>query len=260
MNHSSRDKKAVSLIQKTFSGLSDEQGPTGYAAVDGARNMLNQMTGEAIMKKELEGVRCSEFDLKQLRILRELEQDIAFVNSEASGARSEVLRAQEVIQVVEETKLPLNRVALEQHKERCRIDLAMLRHQLAIVESDIEVMKGILKMVCAEDVRTVKTMFVQANASDLTMMEDGELVKCVACGQQTVWLKHNKVQPLLAKLQSDVAKAYLEDNLLEEFGTNEHRAATVFISESEIARHRVSPLDVGSNLGKKPLPGGKACN
>jgi len=35
--------------------------------------------------------------------LRELEQDISFVNSEASGARSEVLRAQEVISVVEVT-------------------------------------------------------------------------------------------------------------------------------------------------------------
>merc|ERR1719401_2192700 len=152
MNHSSRDKKAVSLIQKTFSGLSDEQGPTGYAAVDPARNMLNQMTSEAVMKKELEGVRCSEFDIKQLKILRELEQDIAFVNSEASGARSEILRAQEVISVIEETKLPLTREALAQHNERCRIDLAMLRQQLAIVLADAEVMKSILGMVCAEDV------------------------------------------------------------------------------------------------------------
>lgn len=156
--------------------------------------------------------------------------------------------------------MPMTRSALKQHNERCRIDLAMLRQQLAIVNSDIEVMKGILKMVCADDVRTVKTMLLQTNTSDMNMMEDGELVKCVACGQQTVWLKHNKVQPMLAKLQSDVAKAYLEDNLLDEFGTNEHRAATVFISESEVAHHRLSPLDVGSNLDKKPQFGGQACN
>merc|ERR1719162_2949743 len=110
-------------------------------------------------------------------------------------------------------------------------------------------MKNILAMVCAEDVRKVKTtMLLQMNTSDASMMEDGELVSCVACGQQTVWLKHNKVQPLLAKLQSEVAKAYLEDNLIEEFGTNEHRASTVFISESEVAQQRSSvmpsPLDI----------------
>jgi len=266
MNHSSADSKSVGFIQNTITGkdVSNDDAPNadlkGYAAVNKARDMLNSMMDEAVMKKELEGVRCSEFDIKQLKILRELEQDISFVNSEASGARSEVLRAQEVIQVVEETKLPLTRDALRQHNERCRIDLAMLRQQLAIVLSDIEVMKGILKMVCAEDVRTVKTMFLQTNTSDMSMMEDGELVQCIACGRQAVWLKHNKVQPMLAKLQSDVAKAYLEDNLIEEFGTNEHRAATVFISESEVAKHRSSPLDITEDLGKKPQFGGEACN
>merc|ERR1719469_1589762 len=172
MNHSSLKSKLVGFIQNTIQGHGASNGEaelSGYAAVNSARDMLNSMTDQAIMTKELEGVRCSEFDLKQLRILRELEQDISFVNSEASGARSEVLRAQEVIQVVEEIKLPLTRTALIQHNERCRIDLAMLRQQLAIVQSDIEVMKGILRMVCAEDVRTVKTMLVQANTSDTTM-------------------------------------------------------------------------------------------
>jgi len=265
MSMNASDSKLVGFIQGTLKGRDvtvEDQDPKGYAAVNKARDMLNAMMDEAVMKKELEGVRCSEFDLKQLKILRELEQDISFVNSEASGARSEVLRAQEVIQVVEEVKLPLTRTALKQHNERCRIDLAMLRQQLAIVLSDIEVMKGILKMVCAEDVRKVETMLVQANSSDMVMMEDGELVKCVACGQQTVWLKHNKVQPLLAKLQSDVARAYVEDNLVEEFGTNEHRATTVFIDEREIAEHRGGPLDVGgSGLEKKPQFGSPGtCN
>merc|ERR1719272_2744340 len=100
MNHSSSDAKLVGFIQDTIKkgqAVADAD-PNGYAAVDKARDMLNSMMDEAVMKKELEGVRCSEFDIKQLRILRELEQDIAYVNSEASGARSEVLRAQEVIQ------------------------------------------------------------------------------------------------------------------------------------------------------------------
>merc|ERR1719246_438395 len=161
MNYSGADAKVLGFIQNTLAGRAvddTDQAPMGYAAVNKARDMLNAMMDEAVMKKELEGVRCSEFDIKQLRILRELEQDIAFVNSEASGARSEVPRAQEVISVIEETKLPLTRLALRQHNQRCRIDLAMLRQQLAIVLADAEVMKGILRMVCAEDVRTVSLL------------------------------------------------------------------------------------------------------
>merc|ERR1719511_336768 len=124
--------------------------PTGYAAVDKARDMLNDMIDEAIMKKELEHVRCSEFDTKQVKILKELEMDIAYVNSEASAAKSEVLRCQEVIQVVEEVKLPTNRLELSEHNERCRTDIAALNQQLSVLRADIKVMKTILSMVCAD--------------------------------------------------------------------------------------------------------------
>jgi len=208
-----------------------------------------------VMKREMDGVRCTEFDTKQLKILRELEQDIAYVNSEASGARSEVLRAQEVISVIEETKLPLTRTALKQHNERCRIDLGMLRQQLAIVMADAEVMKSILEMVCADQ----STSLLQMNTTDKETMQDGQLVSCVACGRHTVWLKHNKVQPMLAKLQSDVAKSYLEDNLVEEYATNEHRAATVLIEEDEVVQER-GPLDVGGQGQREGMFGGGACN
>merc|ERR1719264_608005 len=36
--------------------------PTGYAAVDKARDMLNDMMDTAVMKRELEGVRLNEFE------------------------------------------------------------------------------------------------------------------------------------------------------------------------------------------------------
>merc|ERR1719512_674034 len=117
--------------------------PTGYSAVDTARDMLNAMIDEATMKKELEEVRCMEFETKQVKILKELESDIAYVNSEASAAKSEVLRCDEIIQIVSEEKLPTNRLQLEQHNERCKVDTATLQQQLAIVRADMEVVKSI---------------------------------------------------------------------------------------------------------------------
>merc|ERR1719414_810689 len=189
--------------------------PTGYAAVDKARDMLNDMMDTAIMKRELEAVRCDEFDSTQIKILKELEMDIAYVNSEASAAKSEVLRCQEIIQVVEEVKLPTNRLELEQHNEQCRINIEALKQQLLVVLADISVMKKILGMVCADDVRTAKPIafFLQ------TDMSEGALAQCISCttGEQTVWLRHSRIQPLLAQLKSKEAKAYVQENLMHDF-------------------------------------------
>merc|ERR1719476_671543 len=161
MNQSSMDHTLVSMVNTKIGNAlvkdakqQTKSEPMGYAAVDKARQMLNDMIDEAIMKKELEHVRCSEFETKQVKILKELEMDIAYVNSEASAAKSEVLRCQEVIMVVEEVKLPTNRDELSEHNERCRVDKPALEQQLAIVRADIEVMKKILGMVCADDLRT----------------------------------------------------------------------------------------------------------
>merc|ERR1719330_1986585 len=184
MNQSSMDHQLVSEINRKIgasvhgdSTVQMRSKPTGYAAVDKARDMLNDMMDEAIMKKELEGVRCSEFESTQIKIMKELEMDIAYVNSEASSAKSEVLRCQEIIQVVEEVKLPTNRLELEQHNEECRVQITALKQQLAVVLADIQVMKNILGMVCAEDVRTATPIpfFVQ------TDMSEGALAQCVSC-------------------------------------------------------------------------------
>jgi len=88
MNQSKFDHSLTSFIQSkvgaALKGVSKEQKrsePTGYSAVDSARDMLNEMIDEALMKRELEEVRCNEFETKQVKILKELEMDIAYVNS-----------------------------------------------------------------------------------------------------------------------------------------------------------------------------------
>merc|ERR1719350_2502535 len=171
--------------------------------------MLNAMIDEAIMKKELEHVRCSEFETKQVKILKELEMDIAYVNSEASSAKSEVLRCQEIIMVVEEVKLPTNRMELGEHNERCRTDIAALNQQLAVVRADIKVMENILSMVCADYVAApVAPNLIQTDMSS----SEGSLVQCTSCttGAQAVWLRHSRIEPMLALLKSQTAKAYLQ--------------------------------------------------
>merc|ERR1719210_2800541 len=101
MNQSSMDRDLVSQINRKI-GASLHKGPnqqtksdpTGYAAVDKARDMLNDMMDTAIMKRELEGVRCSEFDNTQIKIMKEMEidmlndmMDTAIMKRELEGVR-----------------------------------------------------------------------------------------------------------------------------------------------------------------------------
>merc|ERR1719210_1097409 len=222
MNQSSMDRDLIAQINSkigaslhTDAHHQTKSQPTGYAAVDKARDMLNDMMDMAIMKRELESVRCGEFDNAQIKILKELEMDIAYVNSEASAAKSEVLRCQEIIQVVEEVKLPKTRLELSQHNERCRIDIAAIKQQIAVVLADIRIMKRILGMVCADDVRTATPVALLQTDSSTT---EGTLVQCISCttGAQSVWLRHSRIQPLLASLKSKEAKIYVQENLMHD--------------------------------------------
>merc|ERR1719422_1264564 len=276
MNRSSMDRALVSMVNtKIGTALQQDPAataslPTGYAAVDKARDMLNNMIDEAIMKRELEGVRCNEFDTKQIKILKELEMDIAYVNSEASAAKSEVLRCQEIIQVVEEVKLPTNRQELEQHNERCRVDKAALQQQLAIVRADIQVMRNILGMVCAEDLRTAAPAAASLLQSDESSSE-GSLVQCTSCttGAQAVWLRHSKIQSLLASIRSKEVKDYIQDHLMHEFDDQKlDKIRSVFLQDEELNRNLRSLPDSGINIpalgsrfnGSNPPPRGGTCN
>merc|ERR1719210_1673320 len=272
MNQSSMDRDLVSQINRKI-GASLHKGanqqtksdPTGYAAVDKARDMLNDMMDTAIMKRELEGVRCSEFDNTQIKIMKELEMDIAYVNSEASAAKSECLRCQEIIQVVEEVKLPTNRLELSQHNERCRTDIAALKQQIAVVLADIKVMKQILEMVCADDVRTAVTL-LQTDS----LASEGTLVQCISCttGAQAVWLRHSRIQPLLASLKSQEARKYVQENLMHDEEETSH-TPTVFLQDEEVDKElrgersasfpKIPALESRFNASHPPPQGG-ICN
>jgi len=281
MNRSSMDRALVSMVNTKIgtalqqdpaatASITTASQPTGYAAVDKARDMLNNMIDEAIMKKELEHIRCNEFDTKQIKILKELEMDIAYVNSEASSAKSEVLRCQEVIQVVEEVKLPTNRKELSEHNERCRTDIAALNQQLTVVRADIKVMNSILSMVCADYVAAplaAQPNFLQTDMSST----EGSLIQCTTCasGAQSVWLRHSRIEPMLAMLKSQESKAYLQDNLMNEFDESQaqHGARTILLQDDEVDQQMgrsggmpyVPALQTRFNASN-PRPEGQGCN
>jgi len=118
---------------------------------------------------------------------------------------------------------------------RCRTDIAALNQQLVIVRADIKVMKSILSMICADYVATPDAPnLIQTDMSS----SEGSLVQCTSCttGAQAVWLRHSRIEPMLALLKSKEAKAYVQENLLNEFDENQeqHGVRSVLLQDHEI--------------------------
>ena len=62
-------------------------------------------------------IKCMEYETKQLRMIKSIENEITYANAEASAAKFEVLRASEVIQILEEVQLPEDGQELAAHNK-----------------------------------------------------------------------------------------------------------------------------------------------
>jgi len=306
MNHSTLNPESVALIQNklgTHLRVHDNQGEDANehggvmlsrsAAIDRARNMLNDMMDENIMNKELESIRCNEYETKQLKMIASLEVDITYANAEASACKAEQSRSESVITVITEIQLPKYRHNLAEHIKRCNSERGALQAELHIVMADRDVMKTILDMVCSDMTITVypgamnmlqkkiqkeqSSIFLEAGQVETEALDEkfsaSYLMQCDSCSQTTSWFKHDKIQPLLASLKSKVANEYIEQNLLDAAGAANRRhsakvqgAEGVFLQESEYdqltagARQipGVEVAGLNSTLGEPDISGG--CN
>jgi len=123
--------------------------PAPDSGVAAATNMLNEMISEAEHKLDLEEVRCSEFEKKQLELMEQTKQDIAMYNAIAAEARANILAAQTQIEMLTQ-KIPELNASLDQLLQKCAVEAASLRAQLAVLEADIQVINRVVAMTdCA---------------------------------------------------------------------------------------------------------------
>merc|ERR1719265_167025 len=153
-------QKGGSLLSFQGGGLRGHKGtsatepntdtPAPGSGVFMALTMLNDMISEAERKLDLEEVRCSEFEQKQLVLMEQTRQDIAMYNAIASEARAEILAAQTQIDMLVQ-KIPELNDTLQQLLQQCATEIAALRAQLAVLEGDITVMNRVVALTnCAQ--------------------------------------------------------------------------------------------------------------
>lgn len=217
MNHSRFGEPVVSLIEQKFKHTSTGELVSTGQALDKTRDLLNEVMYESTMKKELEEIRCTEFENRQFALLKQTENDIAVFNSQAAAAREKVMHARGEVHNLELIKVPTNRKELTDLQQSCKLQEVALKSQLRVVTQDIEVMKGVLKMVCADDASKPFASAVQLGAAGAG--GGAAIVRCTSCqtGQPAALLRHGAVQPMLASVQSEAAKNAIQENLLHEF-------------------------------------------
>merc|ERR1719163_111889 len=132
--------------------------PKGYAGLDGARKLLNDMIYESMFKYDAEIAKCTEYYAVQCGAMEACRGQIAAANFIAANSRTLILDAQGRINRCE-VDIPTRKLELKLHNEKCARELHKMKSRLAIILGDIEVMSIILKMTdCSKKFVQVKSM------------------------------------------------------------------------------------------------------
>merc|ERR1719434_337919 len=123
--------------------------PKGYAGIDGARKLLNDMIYESMSKYDAEIAKCTEYYSKQCAAMEACRGQIAASNYIAANSRSLILDSQATINKCE-VDIPTRKLELKQHLLGCKHELEKMNARLKIVLGDIAVMTMILEMTDCE--------------------------------------------------------------------------------------------------------------
>merc|ERR1719456_984082 len=159
-----KDKLTTPALIEATSGLIGKQvhlrkQPKGYAGLEGARKLLNDMIFESMSKYDAEIAKCTEYYAVQCAGMEMCRGQIAASNFIAANSRTLILDAQSRLNRCE-VDIPTRKLELKLHNEKCARELHKMKSRLAIILGDIEVMVIILKMT---DCDANKNAFLQAS-------------------------------------------------------------------------------------------------
>merc|ERR1719217_610197 len=212
--------------------------PKGYAGIDGARKMLNDMIYKAMEKYDAEIAKCTEYYSEQCAAMEACRGQISQSNYVAANSRKLILDAQTQINLCE-VSIPNLKWELQKHNTKCKNELARMKARLAVIEADIAVMTTILQMT---DCKT--SSFVQMKKLALLRCKD-------PCSKKTfVTFNHDHLKQKVSQLQSSSARKLMTDTFADLFKGISELQATEFL---QLATHQAPAVNL-TNFSNPPIP------
>jgi len=178
--------------------------PTGYAAVEGARKMLNEMIYVSTSKYDEEIAKCTAYYAEQCAAMGVCRGQIAASNYMASSSRGKILGAQSTINRME-NDIPGKKQELKKHNSKCADELQNARARLKIVQGDIEVLTAILKMTDCENA------LLQTEKLSLLHCQD----PCTK--KSSINFNHAGLEQKVSQLQSSLSQGLMQDTFKDLF-------------------------------------------
>ena len=179
--------------------------PKGYAGLDGARNLLNDMIFESMSKYDAEIAKCTEYYATQCAAMESCRGQIAASNFIAANSRSLILDAQARINRCE-IDIPTRKLELKLHKEKCKNELKRMNDRLSIILGDIEVMVVILKMTDCD-----AKSFIQKKKMDVLRCSD-------PCTKKSfITFKEDSLKKQISKLRSSRSNKLVQETFADLF-------------------------------------------
>merc|ERR1719272_2255042 len=178
--------------------------PTGYAAVEGARKMLNEMIFTSMSKYDTEIATCTEYYADQCSAMKKNRGQISASNYGAANSRGKILAAQSTISQMQ-GDIPAAKQELKNHNRKCADEEKNARQRLKIVQGDIEVLTAILTMT------DCKEKLVQVDKLSLLHCQD-------PCTEKSfITFDHDGLKQKVSQLQSSLSHGLMQDTFKDLF-------------------------------------------
>jgi len=211
--------------------------PTGYAAVDGARDLLNDMIFQSSEKYDEEIIECTTAYADKCAAMEECRGKIAASNFIAASSRGSILDSQKTINRAQ-VDIPTGKLNLKTHQQKCKAQLLRMDNRLKILQGDIAVLTSILKMTDCEK------KFVQMEKLSLLHCQD-------PCTKKSfVTFSQDGLKRKVSQLQTSLSQGLMHDTFKDLFQGIVGLDSVEFLQLSE---HQ-SPVINKTNFSNPPLP------
>jgi hypothetical protein len=224
------------VADMALAGKSFKQ-PKGYAGVEGAKKLLNDMIFEAMSKYDAEIAKCTQYYSEQCAAMEVCRGQIAAANYIAANSRALILDAQANINRCE-VLIPTRKYELKQHLLKCKAELYKLNTRLKIVMGDIAVMTTILEMTDCDK------SFIQTKGLQLLHCRD-------PCTKKSfITFNQKDLQHKLSQLKSTLSQDLVTDSFKDLFEGIESMESLILM---EVGSEQV-PFINKTKFNNPPVP------